>query len=77
MANLSIPFILFQPSLCTFTPNISQSKLIPYNKYTLSNPTIVSSTTAKSQNPLTAASQSNFRDAALSSKATLSPFDDT
>ncbi|CDW82512.1 wd g-beta repeat-containing protein [Stylonychia lemnae] len=33
MANLNIPFLLLQPSLCEFAPSIQTSKLIPYEKY--------------------------------------------
>ncbi len=33
MANLNIPFLLLQPSLCQFKPTLAASKLIPYAKY--------------------------------------------
>ena len=40
MANLNIPFLLLQPSLCSFTPTLSTSKLIPYHKYNFKPPTV-------------------------------------
>eukprot|EP00347_Sterkiella_histriomuscorum_P013779 403363397 len=33
MANLNIPFLLLQPSMCDFHPTLATTKLIPYHKY--------------------------------------------
>lgn len=35
MANLNLPFVLLQPSLCSFKPTIAASKIVPYHKYHL------------------------------------------
>ena len=80
MANLNLPFVLFQPSICSFTPSISTSKLIPFNKYNILQGNPLGASQMKPTVPLSnnfTSSQINFGEGGLNGSPKFSPLDDT